>query len=164
MGDHLEPWPQPELFTDWKGSTQKAFIWADFGTTWENSLSCHLTERGLVWLRPAILRGICWGTEISRVGCSLDPFLSELPQKWFQLLWGTMFSLCLFNYASSSVVAGPTPCPALPVCEELWEEWVCLWEQKRMTGHSAAGPSTSTRSSLASATAAWDEGHVSHIC
>lgn len=47
--------------------------------------------------------------------------------------------MCVFNFASSSVVAGLRPRPPLPLCEELRGE-VCLWEQKRTRDVLLRGP------------------------
>lgn len=105
-----------------------------FGVTGKNSLSCHRVERG-----PAIFVEYAGGRQSQEWGAAETPFFQNSPRSGSSLSGDHVQFMCVFNFASSSVVAGPRPRPPLPLCEELRGE-VCLWEQKRTRDVLQRGP------------------------
>lgn len=152
------PWPQPELFADWGGSAQKASVCAlPLARLEKHPLSCHLMERG-----PAILVESA-GDVSHRSGVQLGPLSFRTPPEVVPASGDHVQFMCVFNFASSSVVAGPRPCPPLPLWEELREELVCLWEPKRTRDVLPRGPPPPPKQPC-SCHCSRDEGHASHIC
>lgn len=104
----------PFLWSDWEKLTTLPLG----GERCHPALTCHPLQQLLA--------------DVNQVGCSQDPFLPQLPQKWSgspsgdHVQFMCVFSFC-FKLCSSRTCPVHIPSPS----EELREERVCLWEQKR---------------------------------
>lgn len=105
--------------------------------------------------------GIRRGRQSQEPGAAGTPFFQNSPRSGSSRSGDHVPFMCVFNFASSSVVAGPRPRPPLPLCEELWED-VCLWEPKRTRDVLLRGPPPPPKQPC-SRHCSRDEGHASYI-
>lgn len=140
---------RPELLTDWRGSIQKAAILGtSCGVTRRNSAPATKRREASSDFDPPCFAEVLGDVSL-KSGVQLRPLPFKTSPEVVPAPLGTTF-MCVFNFCfklcSSRICPMPVPSP-LRSCGK----GGFAWTQKRATGCSVAGPSTSTHGSLAGA-------------